>query len=87
MREQIHVVGWPRWIFVKVHTHGTQERNSELLLSDRGAAMYADLLERYNDGQSYVLHFVTAWQMCRCVKILESADSAAIKRFEQFDYS
>lgn len=82
----VSVKGWPRWIFVKIHTHGTQERNSDLLLSPQGAQMYADLLARYNDGARYVLHFVTAWQMYGCVRALEAADEAAIRRIEEFDY-
>ena len=86
IRNAISVTGWPRWIFVKVHTHGTQERNSKLLLSERGTEMYRHLLTRYNDGDRYVLHFVTAWQIYRCVKVLEGGDDAEIARIESFDY-
>jgi hypothetical protein len=86
MKTAVHVAGWPNWIFVKLHTHGTQEKNSRLLLSDRGGEMYADLLGRYNDGERHVLHFVTAWQMYRCVKALERGDDEAIRKIEEFDY-
>jgi hypothetical protein len=86
IRSAISVVGWPRWVFVKVHTHGTQERNSKLLLSERGTEMYPHLLARYNDGDRYVLHFVTAWQTYRCVKALEAGDDAEITRIESFEY-
>ena len=48
--------------------------------------MYADLLRRYNDGERYVLHFVTAWQMARCVNVLERGDLDDIRRVENFDY-
>ena len=48
--------------------------------------MCADLLRRYNDGERYVLHFVTAWQMANCVKVLESGDLDDIRRVENFDY-
>lgn len=87
VRTAVSVRGWPRWIFIKVHTHGTIERNSRLLLSPEGAAVYADLLSRYNDGERYVVHFVTAWQMYRCVRALESGDREAIRRIEDFDYA
>ena len=86
MKTAVQVSGWPSWIFVKLHTHGTQEKNSRLLLSERGGEMYADLLRRYNDGQRHVLHFVTAWQMYRCVKALERGDDEAIRKIEEFDY-
>ena len=82
----ISVRDWPRWIFVKVHSHGTQEDNSRLLLSPVGMEMYQDLLDRYNDGHRYERHFVTAWQMYGCVRALESADDEAIRCIEDFQY-
>jgi hypothetical protein len=83
----VSVRDWPRWIFVKIHSHGTQEDNSKLLLSPAGMEMYKDLLERYNDGHRYVLHFVTAWQMYRCVRALEDGDEETIRRVEDFQYA
>lgn len=86
----VGVEGFPRWIFVKAYTHGAQERISGRLLSDGPgglAAMYRDLLARYNDGERYVVHFSTPWEMYRCVKALEAADEAAIAAIERFDYS
>jgi hypothetical protein len=87
VRTAVSVRGWPRWVFIKVHTHGTIERNTSLLLSPEGAGLYADLLSRYNDGDRYVVHFVTAWQMYRCVRALESGDREAMRRIEDFDYA
>jgi hypothetical protein len=86
VRTGVHVAGWPRWVFIKLHTHGAQEANAGYLLSPRGGEMYADLLRRFNDGKRYVLHFVTAWQMFRCVKALERGDEAAIEKIERFEY-
>jgi hypothetical protein len=86
----IGVAGYPRWIFVKTHTHGAQERNSNPLLGDGAgslSALFADLLARYNDGERYVLHFATPWEMYRAVKVLESNDSEAIQAIERFDFS
>ena len=81
------VRGWPQWVFVKAYTHGAQERNAQLLLSDRGADLYRYLLSHYNDGHRYVLHFTTPWEVYRCVKALESRDREAIHRIETFDYA
>jgi len=86
IKTAIAVKGFPKWNFVKIHTHGAQENNSKLLLSSAGAQMYADLLDRYNDGERYILHFVTAWQMYRCIDVLERGDLAAVKQIESFDF-
>lgn len=90
VRCNIHVEGFPRWIFVKTHTHGAQERNSDTLLGDGAgslSALFADLLARYNDGKRYVLHFSTPWEMYRAVKALESNDPQAIRAIENFEFS
>jgi len=84
------VRGFPRWRFLKPYTHGTQESNADLLLSDRPgglAALYRDLLERYNDGRRFVVHFSTPWEMYRCVQVLEAADGEAIRAIESFSYA
>jgi hypothetical protein len=89
MRCGIHVAGFPRWIFVKTHTHGAQERNSDTLLGDGAgslSALFSDLLARYNDGERYVLHFSTPWEMYRAVKVLESNDSHAMQAIERFEF-
>jgi hypothetical protein len=82
----ISVRGFPDWIFIKVHTHGTQEDNAAMLLGDRSRVLYDHLLKRYNDGREYVMHFVTAREMYECVKAVEKGDAEGIKRIENFDY-
>ena len=58
VRAGIHVAGRPEWVFVKVHTHGTQERDMDTLLGDTMHAMHDHLERSYNDGKRYVLHYV-----------------------------
>jgi hypothetical protein len=85
----IHVSGFPRWIFVKTHTHGAQERNSDTLLGDGEgslSALFADLRARYDDGERYVLHFATPWEIYRAVTVLESNDARAIEAIERFEF-
>ncbi len=88
MRTGVSVAGFPRWIFVKVHTHGGQERNAARLLGDdRGlAALFRDLLARYDDGERFILHFSTPWEIFHAVRVLESGDTAAIDAIERFEY-
>jgi hypothetical protein len=60
--QNIHVAGQRRWVFVKVHTHGAPESTASCLLSD-GQALHRELCSRYNDGRTWVLHYVTAREM------------------------
>jgi len=68
----IHVAGRPDWIFVKVHTHGTQEGDIDTLLGGPVSGMFADLETRYNDGERYMLHYVSAREMYNIIKAAEA---------------
>jgi len=61
--QAIHVAGRPEWIFVKVHTHGAPEHQATSLLGEPGRAMHRALADRYNDGEAFILHYVTAREM------------------------
>jgi hypothetical protein len=63
VNQGISVAGRPDWVFVKVHTHGAPERQAESLLGAGGRALHAELATRYNDGQRWRLHYVTAREM------------------------
>lgn len=67
----IHVEGRPEWIFVKIHTHGTQEQDMDTLLGPAMDAMHADLEARYNDGVRHVLHYVSAREAYNIIKAAE----------------
>jgi hypothetical protein len=58
----VRVEGRPEWIFVKLHTHGAPDAEGASLLGDGGRALH-DALAAYNDGERFVLHYVTAREM------------------------
>ena len=58
-------------IFIKVHTHGAQERNLEMLLEGGGyETLWEELERQYRDVAGWELHYVTAWQLYRRVREL-----------------
>ncbi|HEX3593451.1 MAG TPA: hypothetical protein VHU80_00055, partial [Polyangiaceae bacterium] len=62
VQQNIHVEGRPDWIFVKVHTHGAPDAQAASLLGEPGRAMHR-ALRKYNDGENFILHYVTAREM------------------------
>ena len=68
----VHVEGCPEWVFVKIHTHGTQERDMDTLLGDAANRMHHHLEHNYNDGKRYVLHYVTAREVYNIIKAAEA---------------
>jgi hypothetical protein len=63
VNQNIHIDGRPEWLFVKVHTHGAMEDTAGSLLGEGGRTLHRTLTERYNDGQRWILHYVTAREM------------------------
>ncbi len=84
VRSGIHVQGRPEWVFVKVHTHGTQEQDMDTLLGAPADAMHAHLERAYNDGSRHVLHYVSAREMYNIIKAAEAGldgDPAAYRDY------
>jgi hypothetical protein len=68
----IHVKGRPEWIFVKIHTHGTQERDMDTLLGKPMDEAFTHLERRYNCGKKWKLHYVSAREMYNIIKAAEA---------------
>lgn len=67
----IHVKGRPEWIFVKVHTHGTQEPDMPTLLGPAMDDCFTYMETKYNCGRDWKLHYVSAREMYNIVKAAE----------------
>lgn len=80
----VHVKGRPNWIFIKVHTHGTQEQDMDVLLGAAVDDMFSYLEDRYNDGVEYVLHYVNSRELYNIVKAAEAGLEGSPNDFRDF---
>lgn len=71
MEAGVHVQGRPEWLFIKVHTHGTQENDMDALLGKPVDNMFSKLEDNYNDGEKHVLHYVSTREMYNIIKAAE----------------
>ena len=76
-RQQICVGGRPEWVFVKLYMHGAAEGQKSKVASLHGVMrqMHQYLQERYNDGDEWCLHYVTAREMYNIVRAAEDGCS------------
>ena len=74
VKANVHVKGRSDCVFLKVYTHGCQEKNLNSLLSHDLDFLFRDMERRYNDGLDYSLHYVTAREMYNIVKWIEDHD-------------
>ncbi len=74
--QHIHVIGRPEWIFVKVYTHGAQDKNCKVFFGKDGLLdkMYSYLEGSYNDGVRYKLHYTTTREMYNIIKAAEAGE-------------
>jgi len=84
IKQHICVKGRPEWIFIKVHCHGTQEKNMSFLLNEGLERMFSYLEQKYNDGKKYFLHYVTAREMYNIIKAAEAGYQGKPGDFRNF---
>jgi hypothetical protein len=70
----IHVAGKPEWIIAKIFTHGAPESEHEVLLGEPIVRMHQYLASRYNDGNNFRLHYVTARELYNIIKAAEAGN-------------
>jgi hypothetical protein len=80
----ISVKGKADWLFVKIHTHGTQEQDMDTLLGKSFEEMNDYLTTKYNDGDNYLLHYVSAREMYNIVKAAEQGEQGNPNDYRDF---
>lgn len=82
--QSIHVSGRPEWVFVKVHTHGAPEKQAASLLGEGGDALHRELAAHFNDGERWVLHYVTAREMFNIARAAMECHSGNPNRYRDY---
>ncbi len=70
----VHVRGRPEWIFVRPFTHGCYRLREAYddVLGARIDKMLTEAEEKYNDGEKYRLHYMTAREAYNVIKAAEA---------------
>jgi len=84
VKANVHVKGRPEWIIIKVHTHGTQESDAEVLLGDPVDQMFQYLGSQYNDGEKYCLHYVNSRELYNIIKAAEDGNEGDPNDFRDY---
>ncbi|MFK5892532.1 MAG: hypothetical protein QM504_04860 [Pseudomonadota bacterium] len=80
----IHVKAKPDWLFIKIHTHGTQEKSMDCSLGKAFDDMCMYLETEYNDGKDYCLHYVSAREMYNIIKAAEAGKDGNPNNFRNY---
>ena len=86
IKKAIYVEKKANWIFIKMHCHGasSEKEDREVLLDERSDHMFEYLEKRYNDGEKYILHYVSAREMYNIIKAVESGATGNPHNFRDY---
>ncbi|MCP4650119.1 MAG: polysaccharide deacetylase family protein [PVC group bacterium] len=83
----VHIKNKPEYVFIKLYTHGCQEKNMNYLLDEGLDKLYSFFQENYNDGIKYKTHYVSAREMVNIIKAVEDdCQMEDIKKLRNYRY-
>lgn len=72
-KSNITISGKEDHVFIKIYTHGLQEKNMKMFFKNNGFDNLWTILEnKYKNKNNYSLHYVSAWEMYCKIKSLSS---------------
>jgi hypothetical protein len=86
LRQHIHVLGRPEWIFVKLHCHGGPPPNSGVFLGEPYRKFHQHLAETYTEAKGWRLHYVTARELVNILHAAEEGHSGNAGLFRDHRY-
>lgn len=84
LRARVQVPSRPDWFFVKLHTHGANEENHEVLLGEPMIRFHQALARRAREDTHFQYHYVTAREMYNLVRAAEAGWTGSVA--EALDY-
>lgn len=82
--QHICVRGKEDVIFVKVHCHGLKPRDSGYITGEGLERGLSILEEEFNDGEKYILHYVTAREMANIVMAYNDGEDGPIRDLRDY---
>lgn len=85
VRQNITVSGKSEWVFVKVHMHGALPENTDVLLEKEMKKMHLYLQEKYNEGEKWKLHYVSAREMYNIIRAAEDGCEGSPGEYRNYE--
>jgi hypothetical protein len=85
LKARVQVPARPDWFFVKLHTHGADERNMPVLLGEPLVRFHRDLARRAAEDPNFHYHYVTAREMYNLARAAESGWRGPVEEARDFE--
>jgi len=84
LRARVQVPTRPDWYFVKLHTHGANEQNMQVLLGPAMQEFHRHLRQRAQSDQQFHYHYVTAREMTNLVHAAEAGWTSTVDQARDY---
>jgi hypothetical protein len=85
LRARVQVPTRPDWFFVKLHTHGANEKNMTALLGEPMVQFHRHLRERSEADPAFRFHYVTAREMYNLARAAEAGWTGTVAEARDFE--
>ncbi len=82
----VNIPTQPNWYFVKLHTHGVNEPNQDVLLGEPMIRFHEALKERANRDPLFRFHYVTAREMANLALAAAEGSASSVQICRSFRY-
>ena len=86
VRAGVTVATRPEWVFVKLHTHGVNEPNQDVLLGEPMVRFHEGLRDRAARDPLFRFHYVTAREMANLALAAEAGAPLSVGEARSFRY-
>ena len=86
LRACVNIVSNPNCVFVKLHTHGAEEPNQDVLLGEPMVRFHEALRERADRDRRFRFHYVTAREMANIALALAEKPGVPVHDARSFRY-
>jgi hypothetical protein len=86
LRACVNIPTQPNWYFVKLHTHGVNEPNQDVLLGESMVRFHEVLQERENRDPLFRFHYVTAREMANLALAAAHGSDSPVHLGRSFRY-
>ena len=84
VKNSIAIPGNPNWRLFKLHTHGGPEDKWDANFGSYANMAFNYLEKKYDNGEKYILHYVTARELFNIVKATEEAKQGNPHKYRDF---
>ena len=85
LRARVQVPSRPDWFFVKLHTHGAEEKNHDILLGEPMVHFHEALARRACEHPHFHYHYVSAREMYNLARAAEAGWKGSVADARDFE--